>query len=249
MASPKPDQQRVLDPRLLVEADDEAEEAAVEHEPERGRQRDHRQQRRRTGSSPSERASQNAAVAAEHDQLAVGDVEHLEHPEDQRQPGRRQAVEAAEQQAEDELLEAGRSSSTRDGQRSEVRRRTSGIGEERRRRALAGDRGRARARSRGGRGRAPRARSARPGRPTTPRPVDLAEHPKIASTIRGARPERRLVEHEQPRPGHERAPDGDHLLLAARQRAGELASALAQAREHRVDRVQAGRLLGPRARA
>ena len=53
---------------------------------------------------PSRAKSQKAAVAAEHDQLAVGDVEHLEHAEDERQPRRGQAVEPAQEQAEEELL-------------------------------------------------------------------------------------------------------------------------------------------------
>ena len=43
--------------------------------------------------------------------------------------------------------------------------------------------------------------------------------------------ERRLVEQQQPRPRHERARDREHLLLAARERAGALLAALAQARE------------------
>ena len=43
--------------------------------------------------------------------------------------------------------------------------------------------------------------------------------------------ERRLVEHEQSGPRHQRAADGAHLLLAAGERAGELAGALTQHRE------------------
>ena len=38
--------------------------------------------------------------------------------------------------------------------------------------------------------------------------------------------ERGLVEQQELRLGHERAGDGEHLLLAARQRAGELLAAL-----------------------
>ena len=40
--------------------------------------------------------------------------------------------------------------------------------------------------------------------------------------------ERRLVEQEQPRLRHQPPGDGEHLLLAAGERAGELANALAQ---------------------
>ena len=39
---------------------------------------------------------------------------------------------------------------------------------------------------------------------------------------RRRQPERRLVEHQQPRPGDERAREREHLLLAAAQRAGLL---------------------------
>src|SRR2546425_10502577 len=39
-------------------------------------------------------------------------------------------------------------------------------------------------------------------------------------------PQRRLVEQDEPRPRHQRAGDGDHLLLATRERAGHLPAAL-----------------------
>ena len=44
-------------------------------------------------------------------------------------------------------------------------------------------------------------------------------------------PDRGLVDQQQPRRRHQRARDREHLLLAARQRAGELAPALLQHRE------------------
>src|SRR5205085_1107495 len=44
-------------------------------------------------------------------------------------------------------------------------------------------------------------------------------------------PERRLVEQQQPGPRHQRTRDREHLLLAARERAGELVLALAQDRK------------------
>src|SRR5207249_6991004 len=54
--------------------------------------------------------------------------------------------------------------------------------------------------------------------------------PDLADDQRG-QTERRLVEHQQGRARHQRAADREHLLLAAAERAGELAPALAQARE------------------
>src|SRR3546814_6591756 len=45
----------------------------------------------------------------------------------------------------------------------------------------------------------------------------------------------RLVEDQQARVGHEGAADGQHLLLAAGERAGDLSGALAEAREERRD--------------
>ena len=45
--------------------------------------------------------------------------------------------------------------------------------------------------------------------------------------------ERRLVEDQQPRLGHQSASDGEHLLLAAGQRAGALALPLGEPRENR----------------
>ena len=50
--------------------------------------------------------------------------------------------------------------------------------------------------------------------------------------------QRRFVQQEQARPGHEGAPDGQHLLLAAGQRARQLLLALEQAREQLEDPLQ-----------
>ena len=54
-----------------------------------------------------------------------------------------------------------------------------------------------------------------------------------SSTSSGDEPERRLVEDEQPRLGHQAAADGEHLLLAAGERAGALALPFGEAREDR----------------
>ena len=53
--------------------------------------------------------------------------------------------------------------------------------------------------------------------------------------------ERRLVEKQEARAGHQRAADRDHLLLAARERARRLPPPLAQRREHRVHAREAVR--------
>ena len=52
---------------------------------------------------------------------------------------------------------------------------------------------------------------------------------KISATSIGRQPHGRLVEQHQPGMGHEGAPDGEHLLLAARDVAGLDASPLARA--------------------
>src|SRR5437870_3201290 len=69
-------------------------------------------------------------------------------------------------------------------------------------------------------------------------PVDLAQHTQDRLHDARGQAERRLVEDEQARGRHQRATDGDHLLLAARERTHELAAALAQDREDRVDLLQ-----------
>src|SRR5437899_8315780 len=55
----------------------------------------------------------------------------------------------------------------------------------------------------------------------------------------GRQTERRLVEQQEPRHGHQRTPDRDHLLLTARERAGQRAPALAQDWKRRVDSLEA----------
>jgi hypothetical protein len=67
---------------------------------------------------------------------------------------------------------------------------------------------------------------------------------KISRTISGARPERRLVEHHEARARHHRAPDREHLLLAAAETSGELTASLLEHRKQREDALQLSRLLG-----
>src|SRR5439155_792081 len=64
----------------------------------------------------------------------------------------------------------------------------------------------------------------------------------------GRQAERRLVEHEHARAGHECAADRAHLLLAARERARELRPPVGEDGEQRVDVLDRRRALGPRAR-
>ena len=61
----------------------------------------------------------------------------------------------------------------------------------------------------------------------------------------GRQPQRRLIEQEQTRPGHEGAAEGEHLLFLAAEGAPELTAAVAQPREERVDAREA--LRGTRA--
>src|SRR3989454_5686901 len=65
----------------------------------------------------------------------------------------------------------------------------------------------------------------------------------------GSEAEAWLVQQQQPRARHEPAADGAHLLLAARERAGHLPLALAQAREEREDGLERGGAGRPLARA
>src|SRR6185295_15984968 len=60
--------------------------------------------------------------------------------------------------------------------------------------------------------------------------------------------ERGLVEHDQLGAAHQAAADGEHLLLAAGERAGELVVAFLEAREHGEDVVESSFRLAARAR-
>src|SRR6185436_1473920 len=87
------------------------------------------------------------------------------------------------------------------------------------------------------------------------RHVLLDEHDRGAAAVdrlkrledqlhrQGREPEARLVQQKKPRAGHEPAADRAHLLLAARQGAGELPLALAQPRKELEDALE--RLVPP----
>ncbi len=89
--------------------------------------------------------------------------------------------------------------------------------------ALAARCGRPPARTRGGRASSAACTFCSTRNTPTPRAVDLGQRLEDGGDQPGRDAERRLVEHEQARRAHQRAADGDHLLLAARQRADQLA--------------------------
>src|SRR3990172_6947595 len=60
----------------------------------------------------------------------------------------------------------------------------------------------------------------------------------------GGQPQRGLVQHEQARTGHERAGDGQLLLLAAREGGPRLLQALLEYREEVVDLIEVAPVLG-----
>src|SRR2546425_12732314 len=74
-----------------------------------------------------------------------------------------------------------------------------------------------------------------------PLPVDVLHDPEDRVDEDGREPHGRLVEQEQRRSGHEGAADGQHLLLAARERAALLRRTLAQTREEREQALEARR--------
>ena len=59
-------------------------------------------------------------------------------------------------------------------------------------------------------------------------PVDLVDDLEQPGDDGGREPERQLVDHQQLGSGHQRAAEGQHLLLATRQVAGQLAGPLGQ---------------------
>ena len=71
--------------------------------------------------------------------------------------------------------------------------------------------------------------------------AERREEPHDLLHDEGRQAERRLVAQEQPRPAHQRAADGEHLLLAARQRARELRAPLAQHGKQAIGLVHARR--------
>src|SRR5205814_1010611 len=97
------DEERVLDPDLLVGAHDEAEEPGVEGDTEEQRG-GHDEDERGERIEAEQRDDPEGSVSAQHDEIAVRDVEHLEHAEHEPEAGGGEPVEAADQDAEDDLL-------------------------------------------------------------------------------------------------------------------------------------------------
>jgi hypothetical protein len=100
---PEADEQRVLDARLLLCAHHESEEPNVEDGAEqKGERQD--EDEGGEGVQPEESDDPEGPVAPEHDELAVGDVEDPHDTENEGEPRGRQAVEATDQEPEQELL-------------------------------------------------------------------------------------------------------------------------------------------------
>ena len=76
--------------------------------------------------------------------------------------------------------------------------------------------------------------------------MDVLYHLKHLLHHRRSKPERGFIDQQQARTGHQRAPDGHHLLLSARERPGGLPAALLQDGKHAVDHRQAFFAEGPR---
>ena len=74
-----------------------------------------------------------------------------------------------------------------------------------------------------------------------PWPVDVLDDAEDRLDQDGRESHGRLVEQQQARARHQRAADGQHLLLAARERAALLRDALAQPREEREARARGRR--------
>src|SRR5208337_3125469 len=68
--------------------------------------------------------------------------------------------------------------------------------------------------------------------------VQVADHLEDLLDQQRREAERRLVEQQEARPAHQRPPDRQHLLLAARQRAATLRRALLEARKQSEDALQ-----------
>ncbi len=101
---PEGDEQRVLDACLEVEADHEAEEDEVEddaHEEQRREDERHAQE----GVQADDRDEEEGHVAAQHDELAVRHVEHLQHAEGERQAQRDEPVHGPAEEARDGALD------------------------------------------------------------------------------------------------------------------------------------------------
>src|SRR5918993_3230210 len=68
--------------------------------------------------------------------------------------------------------------------------------------------------------------------------IEFADYAEYLVDDDGREPKRRPVHQEEARPRHQGPRDREHLLLAARKRAGELLAALAQAREALVEALR-----------
>ena len=88
-----------------------------------------------------------------------------------------------------------------------------------------------------GEARARRRPSARRAGPSRPRCSSAESRAKISLTEDRRQAERRLVEQQHARPGHEPARHREHLLLAARERAGRVSSSFSRSAGKRAERA------------
>ncbi len=85
-------------------AQDVADERQIEHDAER-EQRDERGEPEHGRAAAEPHHREQRGIHAEHDELAMGEVDEVHHAPDERQAGREQGVDGAEKQAADDHLE------------------------------------------------------------------------------------------------------------------------------------------------
>src|SRR5262245_28453856 len=97
------DQERILDARFFMSFDDKLKQSPIESESEREHGRANGCERHKRINLPKSEKPKSA-VAAEHEQFAVGHVQNAEHAEGERESCRGQTVKAADQKTENKLL-------------------------------------------------------------------------------------------------------------------------------------------------
>ena len=224
-------------PLLAVLAVDGPHQRQVERDGDAGR-RQRRPTTPRAVGLPSSMTSETT-IAAEHGDLAVGEVEHAAEAVDQRHAD----AEQAERQTEHDPVENDRPHAT-----PRYARWTSGFRSSSSRRPVQPD---ATVLEHVARSATDRASGTCCSATSIVMPVALEPRERLERHRGDLRREtrRRLVEHQQPRPRHQRAPDRQHLLLAAAQRPRPLALSLLQPREELEHERQRLAVRPPRIRA
>src|SRR3954470_22489919 len=81
-----------------------ADQAKIDHDAEhKERERRGKSERRRSPAEPE--YDQQRHIHAEHDELAMREIDEVHHPPDQRQPGGEQRIDRPEQQTADDDLD------------------------------------------------------------------------------------------------------------------------------------------------